>query len=797
MTLRGSVPLWASVALSNSLMMAGVLSIYLGLRRFIGEQTRLAFIAVLALFFAVFVAVHTYYCVVQDNLTARTFNFNIGFIIIASLGIWLLVKNKDAKTRLISSGVVISAAVVIVILLFRTAGLILNSQVSNNFLQFGKLDTLAVILFAGGVGYFGISMVLMVNRRLYLDSQDMENLARKNAQQLQAMFKSTSVGIGIISGNRIKEVNAAFCEMLGYGREEICGQDLNIIFQSGAEYQAAAQAFLKTAEIGSYSTELRFLRKNGTMINVIANAAVFEDNSIAQSEILSIVDITPRKQAEEALKLSEQNFRNSLDTSVLGIRIEDKTGKNLYANQAVLDIFGYGSLEELVKNPPRESCATASGGGLADAPLVPEKCEISVLRNNGGIRNLEVTRKEVLWNGQQQFQSIYYDITERKQTEYEKLRLREKAQVSSRLAAMGEMAAGIAHEINNPLTGILGYSQMVMERENIPEGVKEDLKIVAENSLRVAEIVKRMLTFARQSKPTKVLVNLNDIIENTLKLREYVLKTADIRVVTSLDTGLPQTVVDPGQIQQVFLNLIVNAEQAMKAAHGKGILYITTKKNGNDIRVSFQDDGTGISPENLSHIFEPFFTTKAAGEGTGLGLSLSRSIVLEHGGAIHVDTVFGSGATFIIDLPIVDNLAAVVPSPVIPKEQKSIQSRKGRILVVDDEVGVRNFIERVLTKAGHTVDSNGDAADAVRLLDAGKDYDLIISDFRMPEMNGIDLYKFILQKRPEMKNRVMFITGDVMGSDIRTFLVQNNLPHLVKPFSIDALTQQINQMLNG
>ena len=197
---------------------------------------------------------------------------------------------------------------------------------------------------------------------------------------------------------------------------------------------------------------------------------------------------------------------------------------------------------------------------------------------------------------------------------------------------MGEMAAGIAHEINNPLTGVIGFSQMLLEKQNVPEDIKEDVRIIADGSQRVADIVKRLLTFARQTKPIKTLANLNELIENTLKLRDYVLKTANIDVVTRFDPELPWSVVDPGQLQQVFLNLIVNAEQAMKEAHGKGTLTITTEKKENNIRISFQDDGPGITKENMGHLFEPFFTTKDVGEGTGLGLSLSRSIILEHGG---------------------------------------------------------------------------------------------------------------------------------------------------------------------
>jgi signal transduction histidine kinase len=280
----------------------------------------------------------------------------------------------------------------------------------------------------------------------------------------------------------------------------------------------------------------------------------------------------------------------------------------------------------------------------ADGSQIPVQIQVSKVQLSDGMAN------------------IYFitDISARKKSETDLLiaqakqkQLEEKAEINSRLAAVGEMAAGIAHEINNPLTSVLGFSQLLLEKQNIPEDIKEDLGIIADGSRRVSDIVKRLLTFARQTKPIRTLTNLNELIDNTVKLREYVLNTANITVVTRFDPGLPRSVVDPGQMQQVFLNLIVNAEQAMKKAHEKGTLTITSEEKENHIYISFQDDGPGIAKENLGHLFEPFFTTKDVGEGTGLGLSLSRSIILEHGGKISVENEPGRGATFIMELPIV------------------------------------------------------------------------------------------------------------------------------------------------
>jgi PAS domain S-box-containing protein len=612
----------------------------------------------------------------------------------------------------------------------------------------------------------------------------------------------------------------------------------------------------------------------------------------------------------------------------MGIRIMGDADYTVYANQALLDMFGYENIDEVRASPPQGHYTPESRAGFirrheqfARGEPLPERLEFDIIHKDGAVRHLQLSSKEMFWNGKRQFQLLYNDITERvqaqdelivselryrrlfesfkdgilivspvtglitnvnpylidllgysfeeflgkelweigiskdiiankekfqellekqyihyedlplktadgreiwvefvsnvyevdhrqviqcnirniterKQAEKEKQQLEEKAQINSRLTAVGEMAAGIAHEINNPLTGVIGFSQLLLEKQNVPDDIKDEVRIIADGSKRVADIVKRLLTFARQTKPIRTLTNLNELIDNTLKLREYVLKTANITVVTRFDPELPWSVIDPGQVQQVFLNLIVNAEQEMKKAHGKGTLTITTEKNENNIRISFQDDGPGITKENMGHLFEPFFTTKDVGEGTGLGLSLSRSIVLEHGGIMSVKSEFGQGATFIIELPIVESPPAEITTSNQIKAQPLLE-KSGRILVVDDEPGVRALLEKVLILIGYKVDTITDAKIAMDKLDAGAKYDAILLDIRMPGMNGIELYAHILEKIPELKSKIIIVTGDVMGADIKDFLAKNNLPSLAKPFDIKLLKETINKIMGS
>ncbi|MBA7686730.1 Sensor protein ZraS [subsurface metagenome] len=231
--------------------------------------------------------------------------------------------------------------------------------------------------------------------------------------------------------------------------------------------------------------------------------------------------------------------------------------------------------------------------------------------------------------------------------------MEEQLIVTDRLASIGELASGIAHELNNPLTGVIGFAQLLLDRD-VPDDVKEDLKTIYSEAQRTAQVVKGLLTFAREHTPVKQLVNINSIIEKVRELRAYEQKVSNIKVNTRFTPDLPEIMADYFQLQQVFLNIIINAEHFMIEAHGKGTLTITTEKVGNIIRASFTDDGPGISKDDLGHLFDPFFTTKEMGKGTGLGLSICHGIITEHGGQIYVESELGKGATFVVELPIIN-----------------------------------------------------------------------------------------------------------------------------------------------
>ncbi|MFO7996248.1 MAG: ATP-binding protein [Dehalococcoidia bacterium] len=278
-----------------------------------------------------------------------------------------------------------------------------------------------------------------------------------------------------------------------------------------------------------------------------------------------------------------------------------------------------------------------------------------------GVQAINEGAQDYLIKGQVDTQllrrTIRYAI-ERKQAEERERRLQIQISLSNRLASLGLMVEGIAHEINNPLASVMGFAQM-LAYEDIPENFREDVKTIEENARRVADIMTNLLAFARQQKLERTYVDVNDIIRATLEMRAYPLEGSNITVTTQLDPVLPSTMADATLLQQAFLNLIINAETEMKLAHGKGNLLITTEFLNDTIHVSFSDDGPGIAQANLTHVFDPFFSTRGVGQGRGLGLSVCYGIITDHNGRIDVRSQPGRGAVFTIELPVVAEEKAV------------------------------------------------------------------------------------------------------------------------------------------
>jgi two-component system, NtrC family, sensor kinase len=366
---------------------------------------------------------------------------------------------------------------------------------------------------------------------------------------------------------------------------------------------------------------------------------------------------------------------------------------------------------------------------------------------------------------------------------------------SEKLSGIGEFVAGVAHELNNPLTSVMGFAEL-LQQSDMAEQQRRYLDVIAKSAKRCQKIVASLLSFARRHAPERKVVCVNEIVESAVEILQYQMRTSNIEVVTHLDPRLPATEVDSHQMQQVFLNIINNARQAMEGRPTKGLLRVTTESSNEKVRIIFQDNGPGIPPENITKIFNPFFTTKEVGKGTGLGLSLCYGIVSEHGGTITPSSEPGQGATFTIELPITHALAGAAEEKTagpLPAQARSEGVGK-RVLVIDDEDTILQMINAALTMNGYKVDVARDGESALRRL-GQYHYDLALCDWKMPGLNGQQVYERLHASDPEMSRRIIFITGDVVNEKTQEFLSSQHKVCLSKPFTLGEFRTAINRVM--
>jgi len=368
---------------------------------------------------------------------------------------------------------------------------------------------------------------------------------------------------------------------------------------------------------------------------------------------------------------------------------------------------------------------------------------------------------------------------------------------SEKLSALGKLIAGVAHELNNPLTAVMGYAQLLQGSRGLTPEIRRDLDKIYAQAQRAARIVEHLLTFARQHKVERVLVNINDVLEKTLEFRAYQLVVNNIQLKMDLDERDLLVLADPNQLQQVFLNLINNAQEAMVDYRGRGSLAVTTRLVGDVVRIEFTDDGPGIAPEAMSRLFDPFFTTKEVGKGTGLGLSICYGIITQHGGRIWAENSPLGGASFIIELPVAEG---EMPPQEEKESEVSPPSRSsGRILIVDDEREIIEVLRRVFNEDGYQVDVVTDARAALqgitRAREMGQAYDLIVTDIKMPGLNGRELYEELKRTEPDLARRVVFFTGDMVSDETIAFLEGTGNRYVAKPLGVDALRRAAREIL--
>ncbi|HEX9347037.1 MAG TPA: ATP-binding protein [Gemmatimonadales bacterium] len=375
----------------------------------------------------------------------------------------------------------------------------------------------------------------------------------------------------------------------------------------------------------------------------------------------------------------------------------------------------------------------------------------------------------------------------------EKRRLQEQLLQSEKMSAIGQLIAGVAHDLNNPLASVVGFSDLLGEAADVPPRLAEPLAVIRQEAERASAIVRNLLSFARRQEGERQLQSIRPILESTHQLLKNQLLAARIELSLTFEPGLPEVEVHANQIKQVFVNIINNAAQAIastRAREGRGRIEIATKCEPDGLSVNVSDNGPGIPEAVAQRVFEPFFSTKSEGEGTGLGLSISLGIVKEHGGDISVDpggAGSGRGATFTVELPTgvraaLSPLARGAETEPAPAERHE----RLRVLVVDDEPHILHYMQATLESWGHEVVLAHDGSQALKRA-LMQPFDLIICDLRMPRLGGREMFHTLARMHPTVADRIIFATGDTVRGDTLQFLEELGRPFLQKPFKLDAL----------
>lgn len=602
-----------------------------------------------------------------------------------------------------------------------------------------------------------------------VERKRVEEMIRRAAEDWRTTFDSLTDLISIQDKDfRLVRVNRAYADAFKMKPKEVVGRTCYEMIHGTNEpvSNCPHQETFRTKN----SATMEFFEPHLGIHLEVSTSPIFNEKGKVVAAVHVARDITERKQTEDELRMAEQNFRNSIDNSPLGICIVHTEGELLYANQAMLDIYGYTSVEELRAQPVKKRYTTESYAGYLERKKkrklgkpVPSEYEMSIIRTDGEIRHLSVSRKPVVWDGELRYQVIYQDVTERKQAgeeiakfksiadnatygvsigdlegkfvyvnkayaqmhgytkdeligqhysilytedqfkEIEVLRnktiqmggitgeetwhkrkddtlfpvllnanvirdssgnplyvartaidITERKQTeevlrhSQTLASLGEMMASIAHEVNNPLANILLYSELSKEN-NLSARAKKDLQVIHDEAKRASKIMTDLLIYSRRDKSQMIRANLHSILKKVINMRQYRQKVLNISIVSNFQDGKIYIKGDAPQLMQVFLNLMLNAEEALRGRND-GKIIITTEVDKGRVKVSFADNGTGISPEDLKQVFYPFYTKKEVGEGTGLGLSTCHAIVTSHNGLIHAQNNDMGGATFIVEL---------------------------------------------------------------------------------------------------------------------------------------------------
>jgi PAS domain S-box-containing protein len=618
------------------------------------------------------------------------------------------------------------------------------------------------------------------------------------------LFESLREGIFFTSPEgQILDANPALVRMLGYdSKEDLLAHNFREMYVDPSRRDAIVD---EMREKGSaQDRELLLLRKDGTQIHCLASGFAIRDMFGRLVRLQgTLVDVTERLEIKKRLHEEEEFVRRLVASFPDIIAVLDREARFTFVSPRIEDVLG---------EPPEEYVGESLGARAHadDRPKLAEifgkvmggqkghiQIEFRTMHADGNWRTLRASAGP-LFDEAGTITGVVAsarDVTESKLSE-QQLMQKEK------LTSMGQMMAGVAHELNNPLTAILGISDLLRERAT-DDSTRRQVEIILNQARRAAAIIQNLLAFSRPATQGRAKLKVEEVVQKALQLQQVALQQKNISVEFSAPSDLPPIEGEVRLLTQVFSNLIVNAEQAISSVRDRGTLRISLARNEAIVSATFADDGAGIQPENIGKIFDPFFTTKRPGGGTGLGLTICLALVKEHGGSIEVQSSPGAGATFRVLLPVATGESAAAPRPAPEASSFSVPSpvpvlpaalRGHSALVVDDEDSIREIVQEGLTARGMKVEGAASSEEALSHL-AGNSYDVILCDFNLPGLKGEQLFDRLRSEAGRSAPRFVFMTGDMLDPETIAAFGEKGAYVMQKPFHVSALATLLTDLL--
>ncbi len=665
-----------------------------------------------------------------------------------------------------------------------------------------------VIQWIFGVSFIVITIfavILVWNRRLSREIHDRksaEEALKKSKEELNSIFRAAPTGIGLVYNRTLQQVNDRICEMTGYSKDELIGQNARILYPTDEDYEYVGKE--KYRQINAYGTgtvETLFKRKDGRIINVLMSSTPFDPDDLSAGVTFTALDITKRKQTEARLKNSEERYREYFEENISGSYISTPEGKLIACNKEYKRIFGFSSTQQALDSPIGNFFVNPDDRLEFVALLKKEK---QVTGHKPVLKKIDGTPVHLIENASGVFdgngelnhiRGFLLDVTEQR-------KLESQLWQAQRMESIGTLAGGIAHDFNNILFPVLGHTEILLD--DIPEDnpIHDRLEKIYAGAIRARDLVKQILTFSRQDKFELTTMALQPVVKEALNFIRATIP-ASIEIIQDISMNCGAVKADSTQIHQIVMNLTTNAYHAMDETGGE--LKVTLKEieidgsnridpdmsHGIYACLTVSDTGMGMDKEVTEKIFDPFFTTKEKGKGTGMGLAVVHGIVKRMNGIIQVCSEPGKGTAFNIYFPVIEesleNHNTQIKTPVLIGTEK--------ILVVDDEDEIVALEKQMLENLGYQVSSFKGSKEAFETFRANPDeFDMVITDMAMPNMSGDRLASELIKIRPDIPILLCTGFGEPMSEEKIAFLGVKGF--LIKPISMKELAQKIREVLD-